>query len=227
MKTTMLFILGSIAAFGQTEAVPRIKEAAAVFEEIMSAPDKGIPVDLIEKAHCLAIIPGVKKGGFIVGAQYGKGIMTCRTGTGWSGPSTIRLEGGSFGAQIGAGETDVVLVVLNERGAQKLMNSEFTLGADAGVMAGPVGRDAAAKTDAYMRAEILSYSRARGLFAGITLNGSTLRSDDKDNAALYGSPVTHRDILTGKVAPPATAKPLYDAFAKYAPAATDTRTRTK
>jgi len=220
MKIKAAFIAlaaaGTLAA--QTEAIPRISEAARVFQEIMTAPDSGIPQEILERAKCVVIVPGLKKGGFVVGAQYGKGVVTCRdanSSTGWTGISTIRVEGGSFGAQIGAGETDVVMMVMNEEGMRKLAKSEFTLGADAGAMAGPVGRDASAKTDAYMTAGILSYSRARGLFAGATLNGATLRSDDKDNAAIYGHEVRHEDILMGKVKAPASAQPLYATLNKY------------
>ncbi|HUS08535.1 MAG TPA: lipid-binding SYLF domain-containing protein [Bryobacteraceae bacterium] len=213
-----LLMISSLAVFAKEEPTARIEESAKVFTEIMGTPDKSIPQELIQRAKCLVIIPGMKKAGFIVGAQYGKGVMVCRQAagrTGWSGPSTVRIEGGSIGAQIGGGETDVVLVVLNQRGAEKLMKSEFTLGADAGVMAGPVGREGSAQTDALMTAEILSYSRSRGLFAGVTLNGSTLRSDDKDNAAIYGSAVTHQDILNGKVKAPASANVLYSSLRKY------------
>lgn len=195
----------------------RIDEAATVFKEINSAEDKGIPQDLLEKAQCVGIIPGMKRAGFVVGGNYGKGIVVCREGTGWSAPSTIRAEGGSVGFQIGAGETDVVFIVMNKRGMDKLMEDKFTVGADASAMAGPVGRSASANTDAMMRAEILSYSRARGVFAGIALNGSTLRPDKDDNATMYGHDVTQQDILGGKVRHPASAAPLYAALRQYAP----------
>lgn len=198
------------------DVVKRLNVSAETFDEIMAIKDKGVPVELLEKAHCVVIVPNLKKGGFIVGAQYGKGFMTCRSGRGWSAPSAVKLEGGSIGAQIGAGEVDVVLVVMNERGAEKLMNSEFTLGGDVGVMAGPVGRDSSAQTDAMLRAEILSYSRSRGLFAGITLTGSTLRADDKDNEYLYGKAVEHKTLLMGKVAKPTVAAPLFKALNSYA-----------
>jgi Uncharacterized conserved protein len=213
-----LLMICSSLALAKDEPTARITEAAKVFDEIMSAPDKGIPTDLVNRAKCIVIVPGMKKAGFIVGGQYGKGVMTCREtaqSSGWSGPSTVRIEGGSIGAQIGGGETDVVLVVLNDKGAQRLMKSEFTLGADAGVMAGPVGREGSAHTDALMSAEILSYSRSRGAFAGITLNGSTLRSDDKDNEAIYGKAVSHQDILMGRVKPPASAETLYSSLNRY------------
>lgn len=213
----------SAAAFAAQTPAERINDAATVFNEIMAAPDKGIPRDLIEKAHCIVIVPGLKKGGFIVGAQYGKGVAVCRQsgGTGWTGPSTVRLEGGSIGAQIGGGETDVVMLVMNENGARKLMKSEFTLGAGGAVMAGPVGRDATAQTDAYMRAEILSYSRSRGVFAGVTLQGSTLRADEKDNEELYSERVSHQDILTGKVNAPPAASVLYAALNRSSAAGTE------
>ena len=167
--------------------------------------------------------PRVKKAGFIVGAKYGKGILVCRTGHGWSAPSTVIVEGGSFGFQIGAGETDVVLVVQNKSGERRLMQDKFTFGASAGAMAGPVGRTAQAETDAELHAEILSYSRSRGLFAGIDLSGSTLRPDNDDNQAIYGRQVTQREILTGKVRPPAAADRLYAELNRYSPAGTTAR----
>src|SRR5712671_344385 len=188
----------------------RVSEAKTVFEEIMAAPDSGIPRDLLDNAHCVVIVPAVKRGGFIVGAQYGKGVASCRQpkGEGWTGPSTVRMEGGSFGLQIGGGEMDVVMMVMNESGANKLMKSEFTIGGEGAAMAGPVGRSATAETDAYMHAEILSYSRSRGLFAGLVLKGATLRADDDDNTVLYGRTLKHEDILQGRVAAPAIAAPL-------------------
>ncbi len=172
----------SVVAYAGDSA-NRVGEAKTVVEEIMAAPDNGIPRDLLNNAHCVVVVPAVKRGGFIVGAQYGKGVATCRqpNGTGWTGPSTIRMEGGSFGLQIGGGEMDVVMMVMNQTGAEKLMKSEFTIGGEGAAMAGPVGRSATAETDAYMHAEILSYSRTRGIFAGIVLKGATLRSDDDDN----------------------------------------------
>jgi len=211
-KLVCLLMFGSAMSFAASDAIKRIDEAATVFHEINAAPDKGIPRDLMERAKCVAIIPGVKKGGFVVGAQYGKGVMTCRVANGWSGPSTVRLEGGSIGAQIGGGESDVILVVLNDKGARKLMESKFTLGGEGAVMAGPVGRQASANTDALMTAEILSYARSRGAFAGITLNGSTLRPDNEDNEKIYGKAVDHKDILMGKVPRPEVATPLYNAL---------------
>jgi lipid-binding SYLF domain-containing protein len=204
-------------AVAADEAVERIGEAKSVFEEIMAAPDKGIPTSLLEKAHCIAIVPAVKRAGLVVGGQYGKGVATCRapSGKGWTGLSTVRIEGGSFGLQIGAGETDVIMMVMNEKGAEKLMKSEFTLGGEGAAMAGPVGRSATAETDAYLRAEILSYSRSRGLFAGAVLKGATLRSDDKDNETIYGKAVKHEDILRGRVAATSSATALLNTLTKY------------
>ena len=191
------------AAFGasnhQTEAVNRIQESTAVFKEIMNAKDSGIPQDLLDRAHCAVIVPGLKHGAFIVGAKYGKGVLMCRkAGGGWAGPATVRIEGGSFGLQAGGGETDLVLLVMNERGAQKLLKSEFKIGGEAAVMAGPVGRTLQADTDGFMRAEMLGYSRSRGVFAGIALEGSTLREDLNDNKAIYGRPVSNEEILNGR-----------------------------
>lgn len=214
--------VGSVAFAGDSkaDAVKRINESAAVFQEINGTPDKGIPQDILEKAKCVGIVPNLKRAGFIVGGKYGKGVLVCRAanGRGWTGPSTIRVEGGSIGFQIGAGETDLVFAVLNERGMNKLMDDKFTVGGDASAMAGPVGRSTEAQTDAMMHAEILSWSRARGVFAGIALTGSTLRPDKEDNQAIYGSAVTQHDILLGKVRPPASADVLYSALNRYMPA---------
>jgi lipid-binding SYLF domain-containing protein len=189
--------------------------------EIMGTPDHAIPQDLLRRAHCVALIPGVKKLGLLVGGKYGKGVISCRTGAqgNWSGPSTVRLEGGSIGFQIGGSSTDVVLLVMNEEGAEKLRSSKFTLGADAAVAGGPVGRSAQAQTDAQMHAKILSYSRSRGLFAGLSLEGATLRPDADANESLYGRKVSHEEILSGAVAAPAAAGGLHAALAKYSAAA--------
>jgi SH3 domain-containing YSC84-like protein 1 len=220
MKSRMASILLTasalaFAADSKSDVTKRIDEAATVFTEINSTPDKGIPREILEKAQCIGIIPNLKRAGFIVGAKYGKGVLVCRSGDGWSAPSTVRVEGGSVGFQIGAGETDLVFVVLNERGMNKLMEDKFTVGGDVAAMAGPVGRSAEAQTDAMMHAEILSWSRARGVFAGITLDGSTLRPDREDNRVLYGSDVSQRDILTGKAPHPAEAQTLESVLARY------------
>jgi SH3 domain-containing YSC84-like protein 1 len=183
----------------------RLDAAATVLSEVTQSADAGIPQFLIDRSHCVAVVPGMKKGAFIVGARYGRGFVSCRTGEagGWSSPAAIRIEGGSFGAQIGGKETDLVLLVMNERGANRLLESRFTLGGQASVAAGPLGRTAAAQTDAFMTAEILSWSRARGLFAGVSLNGATLREDAGTNRRLYGRTVSNKDILKGSTAPAA------------------------
>jgi SH3 domain-containing YSC84-like protein 1 len=197
-----------------------IRESAAVLNEIMGAKDNGIPEDLLQKAQCVGVVPNLKRAGFIVGAKYGKGIVTCRASNGWSAPEFVRIEGGSVGLQIGAGETDVVFIVMNERGMDKLMKDKFTVGGDASVMAGPVGRSAQAQTDAAMHAEILAYSRSRGVFAGIALDGATLRPDSDENRTMYGSNATPQQILRGQVQPPASAEPLYSELNRYASKAT-------
>lgn len=212
----VLLVAGAALMFAKEhEAVLRIDEAARAFDEIMAAKDKGIPANILEHAKCVVIVPGVKRAGFIIGGEFGKGEMACRTGNGFTGPSTVRVEGGSVGAQIGAGETDLILVVMNDAGARKLMHDEFKIGGDAAAMAGPIGRAAEADTDAMMRAEILSYSRARGAFAGITLKGTTLRVDAKDNEEIYGKPVHHEDILMGRVPPPAVARKFDATLNRY------------
>src|SRR5450432_3252596 len=184
----------------------RLQNCGTVLKEIMDIPED-IPQDLIDKAECVIVYPSVLKAAFIVGGSYGRGAMTCRTGEHfsgqWSSPSMMALEGGSFGFQIGGEATDFVLLVMNERGARGILASKVKLGGDASVAAGPVGRDASADTDATLRAEILSYSRARGLFAGVSLEGSTIRPDNGDNRSLYGRKIPAKDIvLSGKVAPP-------------------------
>lgn len=200
------------------KSVDRLHAASMTFEEIMGTPDKAIPTDLLERSHCVVIIPGMKKVGFIVGAKYGKGFIFCRqhSGNGWSNPAGIRLEGGSVGFQIGAGETDLVLLVMNARGEESLMKSEFKIGGEASAMAGPVGRTAQAGTDAFMRAEILGYSRSRGLFAGVALEGSTLRQDLDENGLMYGKRYTTTEILRdGKGRAPASAAGLLSQLNKY------------
>jgi lipid-binding SYLF domain-containing protein len=192
------------------EPVNRLNEAVAVFSEIMAAPDKGIPQDLLENAHCIVIVPDLKTAAFVFGGKYGKGYLSCRnkSGTGWSAPGTVRIEGGSVGFQIGGSSTDLIMLVMSERGADKLLSSKFTLGAEGSVAAGPVGRTATAQTDAQMHADILSWSRTQGLFAGLALEGATLRQDLDDNATLYGKRLKNRDIVTKGVRPPKAAAKL-------------------
>ena len=201
----------------EKEPVKRLEESAVVLSEIMDTPDKGIPQDLLDTAYCIVIVPGMKKGAFIVGAQYGKGFLSCRNrnGAGWSAPGAVRIEGGSVGFQIGGSETDVVMLVMNQRGADKLLSSEFTIGAEGQVAAGPVGRSSTAETDALMRAEIFSWSRSRGVFAGIALKGATLREDLDDNEALYGKKLENREIVTTGIAPPAAAAKLLSLLGRY------------
>ena len=201
----------------QKDVVRRLDESAQVLNEIMGAPDKGIPEDLLEKAHCVVIVPGLKKAAFIFGGKYGKGFISCREGNGWSAPGAVRIEGGSVGFQVGGSETDVVMLVMNETGAKKLLSSQFTLGGEGEVAAGPVGRSAAAQTDAKFTAEILAWSRARGVFAGIALQGATLRQDLDDNQALYGKRMDNIDIVKTKVAFPRSAAKLQALLRKYSP----------
>jgi lipid-binding SYLF domain-containing protein len=187
----------------------RLNEAAVVFSEVMATPDKGIPQDLLADAHCIVIVPSLKTAAFLVGGKYGKGYVSCRHHGGWSAPGTVRIEGGSVGFQIGGSTTDVIMLVMNQGGEDKLLSSKFTLGGEGSVAAGPVGRTATAQTDLQMHAEILSWSRTQGLFAGVALEGATLRQDLDDNAELYGRRIDNREILTTPVrAPRAAAKLL-------------------
>src|SRR4029078_9159725 len=199
------------------EPAKRLDEAAAVLSEIMAAPDKGIPEELIEKAHCIVIVPDLKTAAFIVGGKYGKGYLSCRnTGrAGWSAPGAVRIEGGSVGFQIGGSSTDLIMLVMSERGSQKLLESKFTLGAEGSVAAGPVGRSATAQTDAQMHADILSWSRSQGLFAGLALEGASLRQDLDDNATLYGKKLENREIVTTSVRTPKAAARLIELLNKY------------
>jgi lipid-binding SYLF domain-containing protein len=210
-------VAGSIAFAKESKTGQRLDDAATVISEIMDTPDKGIPQDLLDKAQCIIIVPGLKKGAFILGGKYGKGVVTCRKsgGTGWTAPASIRVEGGSVGFQIGGAESDVVMLMMNERGMQKLMQSKFTLGGEGEVAAGPVGRNATAQTDALMHAEMLSWSRSRGIFAGISLQGATLRQDLDDNKELYGKAYETKEILNGNVAVPAAASKLISLLGKY------------
>ena len=200
-----------------TEPAKRLDEAAAVFSEIMAAPDKGIPQDLLGNAHCVVIVPDLKTAAFLVGGKYGKGYVSCRNkgGSGWSAPAAVRIEGGSVGFQIGGSSTDLVMLVMSERGAAKLLESKFTLGAEGAVAAGPVGRTATAQTDAQMHADILSWSRSQGLFAGVALEGATLRQDLDDNATLYGKRLENRNIVTSGVRAPQAAARLLELLNRY------------
>jgi lipid-binding SYLF domain-containing protein len=218
MKTNLqhyvwaLAIAGSMttAAFAADREIKvddRLDSSADALTDMMKAADNGIPQDLIDKAHCVVVVPGMKKAGFIFGAEYGRGFAVCRRhdGVGWSAPAAMRSEGGSFGFQIGASDTDVVLLVMNDGGMKHLMSDKFTLGGDASIAAGPIGRTATAQTDAELQAEMLSYSRSHGLFVGISLTGATLRTDGDSNRELYGHDATNREILTGDFKTPAVA----------------------
>jgi lipid-binding SYLF domain-containing protein len=200
-------ITAAFAADREIKIDDRLDASADALTDMMRASDKGIPQDLIDKAHCVVVVPGMKKAGFIFGAKYGRGFAVCRRhdGIGWSAPAAMRVEGGSVGFQIGASETDVVVLVMNDGGMRHLLSDKFTLGGDATVAAGPLGRDASAQTDAVLHAEMLSYSRSRGLFAGISLEGATLRPDEETNRELYGRDATNREILTGDLKTPAVA----------------------
>jgi lipid-binding SYLF domain-containing protein len=197
------------------DSVKRLNEAAAVFSEIMAAPDKGIPQDMLANAHCIVIVPSLKTGAFLVGGKYGKGYVSCRSksGPGWSAPGTVRIEGGSVGFQIGGSTTDLVMLVMNERGADKLLSSKFTLGAEGSVARASVTNDRANRSA--NAAEILSWSRSQGLFAGLALEGATLRQDLDDNAQLYGKRLENREIVTTAVRTPNAAAKLISLLNKY------------
>src|SRR5450631_4007028 len=211
MRKTLIAILAigtaAFAADREAKVDDRLDASADTLTEMRKASDKGIPQDLLDKAHCVVVIPGMKKAGFIFGAKYGLGFAVCRRtgGSGWSAPAAMRVEGGSVGFQIGASETDVVLLVTNDGGMKRLLSDKFTIGGDATAAAGPIGRDASAQTDAKMNAEMLSYSRSRGLFAGVSLEGATLRPDEDTNKELYGRSATNHEILTGDFKTPAIA----------------------
>jgi lipid-binding SYLF domain-containing protein len=220
MYSTKLAVVLSCATgmiFAATEADKRLAAANSTLSEVMAISDKAIPQDLLNKAECVVIVPGLKKGAFIVGGKFGRGFVLCRksSGLGWSAPASIKVEGGSVGFQIGGSETDVIMLILNKSGIDKLLQSKFTLGGDASVAAGPVGRTSSADTDATFRAEILTYSRSRGVFAGISLQGATLRPDVDANDEIYGPGKTNRDIVMGDVAPPPAAEPLIQTLNKY------------
>jgi SH3 domain-containing YSC84-like protein 1 len=199
---TLLFAITSVVAFpvlqAKNGAVNRLDNAADLLTDMMKASDKGVPQDLLNKAQCVILVPGLKKAAFLVGAKYGRGFAMCRRegGVGWTAPAAIRIEGGSLGFQIGGTEQDVLLLVMNDRGIKHLLSNKFTIGGEATASAGPLGRDVSAQTDTVMRAEMLSYSRSRGLFAGISLDGATLRPDDDANLELYGRDIENKEILT-------------------------------
>ncbi|MBI2820435.1 MAG: lipid-binding SYLF domain-containing protein [Acidobacteria bacterium] len=217
MTVGMLLLAGTV--WGSEKQDERLKNAQQVFQAIMDTPDKGIPQDLLARAACIGVIPSVKKLAIGFGGQHGSGYVLCRKNQGkgaWGPPSGFSLSGGSFGLQLGASATDFVLLFMNTESIEKLLQDKFTLGADASVAAGPVGRSAVAATDAQMTAKVLSYSRSKGLFAGLALNGAVLRPSGDDNEELYGRKMSPKDILlTGNVAPPAAASGLLQLLTKY------------
>ena len=218
MATTIVTTLALTPLLAvDNEPAKRLDEAAAVFSEIMGSPDKGIPQDLLQNAHCIVIVPDLKTAAFGVGGKYGKGYLSCRNknGAGWSAPATVRIEGGSVGFQIGASSTDLIMLVMSERGAEKLLASKFTLGAEGSVAAGPVGRTATAQTDAQLHADILSWSRSQGLFAGVALEGATLREDLDDNATLYGKKLANSEIVRKGVRSPKAAAKLLELLNRH------------
>jgi lipid-binding SYLF domain-containing protein len=216
MRLVLLATLATTALYSQEETPDhRLRTSTAVLHEIMSAPDKGIPKDLLGKAQCVVIVPGLKKAAFVVGGEYGRGFAICRNHGEWGGPAAVRFSGGSFGAQIGGESTDVVMLVMSRRGMERLASDKFTLGGDVSAAAGPVGRTAAAETDLQLHAEILAYSRTRGAFAGAALDGTVVSEDGSEGRKLYGSEVDNKKILEGAVPPPDGAKLLRAELGRY------------
>jgi len=220
MKTQLHVVLFAImlssVAFASEAASSRLQSAATVMDEIMAAPDKGIPSDILSSAKCVVVVPSLLKGGFVVGGAHGRGMATCRMGSGWSAPAPLTTTGGSIGLQIGGQAVDVIMVIMNDRGMQALLTSKFKLGADASVAAGPVGRQAEGSTDWKLRAEVLTYSRARGLFAGLSFNGAVIKQDEDATRELYGRMVDFKSILTGSVQSPQSAEPFLASVRKAA-----------
>lgn len=217
--TTMALATGGTENQKENKATDRVQAAADVLNEIQTAPDQGIPEDVLGSAECVAVVPTMLNGGFIVGARFGRGVASCRTPKGWSAPAFFTVEGGSFGLQIGAQAVDLVMLVMNDDGMHKLLSSKFKLGADASVAAGPVGRHASADTDWKLRAQILSYSRARGVFAGVALNGAAVKQDKDSTREFYGYMVTSKASLQGSIEAPKEAYPFLETLAKWAKAA--------
>jgi lipid-binding SYLF domain-containing protein len=224
LKKLLILLVVCLPVFGEATS-SRLNSAATVLSEIMSTPDKGIPLNLMSRAQCVAVIPGVKEGAFGFGAKYGKGFFACRKGAGWSAPASIRIEGGTAGFQIGAIESDVVLLIMNRKGAERLLSTRFTVGGQGEAAIGPVGRQTTAQTDISMRAEMLSWSRSRGAFAGISLQGATLRQDVSDNRDIYGSRLTNKQIINGNVRWPAAASEFHSLLNRYAARAARRRHR--
>jgi lipid-binding SYLF domain-containing protein len=223
-KFLLLTLIASLCSFAfgaddqpkETKAADRVQAAADVLNEIQAAPDAGIPQEVLGSAECVAVVPSMLKGGFIVGAKYGRGLASCRTPKGWSAPAFFVVAGGSVGFQIGGQAVDLVMLIMNKEGMKHLLSSEFELGADASVAAGPVGRHAEGNTDWKMRAEVLTYSRARGLFAGVSLNGAVIKQDKDSTRDFYGRMVPFKTSLTGEVEPPAGANAFLTSLAQWA-----------
>ena len=215
LSTLLLLSLPLAQASDRDDDVARTQKAAQVFKEIMDTPDQGIPHDLLENAKCIAIIPGDKKFAFIFGGNYGRGLATCRTEHGWSAPIFLALEGGSVGYQIGGSSTDIVMLFMNAHALHSLLSDKFKLGGDASVAAGPVGRNASAATDLKLNAEVLSYSRTKGAFAGISLNGAVVQADQSGDKAMYGDGVERQQIIDGRVKTPSSAEPLIHELEAY------------
>jgi lipid-binding SYLF domain-containing protein len=224
MKKTLLTMLAGsllltipavVRASDREDDDNRINRATEVFHEIMNAPDQGIPRGILESAKCIAIIPGEKKFAFIFGANYGRGVAVCRTETGWSAPMFVAVDGGSVGYQIGGSSTDLIMIFMNDHALKSLLSDKFKLGGDASVAAGPVGRNAQADTDLKLTAEILSYSRSKGIFAGVSLDGAVVQTDKSGDHAMYGEDVTHREILSGKITAPESAQRLLHEISVY------------
>ena len=222
----LLAVLASVCSLAlaadepkESKATERVQSAADVLNEIQSAPDSGVPEDILGHAECVAVVPSMLKGGFIIGARYGRGVTSCRTPKGWSAPAFFAVEGGSFGLQIGGEAVDLVMLIMNDNGMRSLLNSKFKLGADASVAAGPVGRHASADTDWKLRAQVLSYSRTRGAFAGLELSGAVVDQDKDSTREFYGRMVPFKTSLTGEVEAPAGAFPFLNSLAKWAKSA--------
>ncbi len=214
---TMAAVAGGLLSAQEEAPDKRLRHTVDTLHEIMGTPDKAIPRDLLKKAECIVVVPGMKKAAFVVGGEYGRGFAACRAGGKWTAPAPVRLAGGSFGLQLGADSTDIVLLVMNERGMTHLLSDKFKIGADAAAAAGPVGRDATADTDVLMHAEILSWSRTRGLFAGVSLEGTVVEHDDGETKKLYGKPMSGHDIVQGRTAVPEAARPLIAELDRIAP----------
>src|ERR1700677_573313 len=223
-KFLLLLVIVSVCSFSFAEDEPgkvadRVQAAADVLNDIQGAPDKGIPENVLGSADCVAVVPGMLKGGFIVAAKYGRGLASCRTPKGWSAPAFFLVTGGSVGFQIGGQAVDLIMLIMNKDGMKHLLSSKFALGADASVAAGPVGRHAEGNTDWKMRAEVLTYSRARGLFAGVSLNGAVIKQDKDSTREFYGRMVPFRTSLTGEIDAPVGANAFLTTLAKWAQAA--------